>query len=671
MAVAVDGAGDLLVADSGDQSVLLAPARGGSFYGTAVGAGDIGVVVGGTGSYGPYLADGLPANGPTAELNDPRGLAVGPTGALFVTDGFMHVIRVVPSTTGTLLGRTMQAGDLYTAAGALPVATPTGANDGTRWVLTRMGTPVGVAVSPSGALFYADAGLRHGAGDRDGGRGAVSRFGRRTFLASSAGVAAGARAAGRRRRPPACRAGRHGRRRGRRRGGARRPVRSGPAGSPSTAWSSPVGVDPDDCSFAWTLQASGRGAAQTALRASWSGAPTPATAGSSGTAGPCPRPGRPSSPTAARRSPPTPPTSGRSRSRAPAAGWGPVSGAGPLHHRAARRRLAGASGCARGRISQQPDRVTYLRTEVTPPAGTLARATAYVSAAHTYRLFVDGRPVDAWPSFSYPDEQYVPRRRPDRRGPAGGRSAIGVLHRWYGAGQGRPASAPGLLFQLSAPRTPTAAACVLGSDGSWSEHPAEWLPSPQRNSDGGDFVEWVDGRAQPRGWAERRLRRPVVVAGHRRRARRDGAVHRTYAQRTTIGETPVAPGPPAHAGRRRGRGGLRRRLRGAARGSPSRRGEPGRTVTMRVGYLLDPDGQVSTLHGTQGTNLSFSYIMRSGPQAFEGFTYFGFRYLQIDNPGQPLGGNDVVALTRHAAMPDVPTATFSSDNRMLNAVWTL
>ncbi len=101
------------------------------------------------------------------------------------------------------------------------------------------------------------------------------------------------------------------------------------------------------------------------------------------------------------------------------------------------------------------------------------------------------------------------------------------------------------------------------------------------------------------------------------------------------------------------------------------RGEPGRTVTMRAGYLLDPDGQVSTVHGTQETNLSSSYIMRAGSQAFEAFTYFGFRYLQIDNSGQPLSGNDVVALTRHAAMPDVPTATFSSDNRMLNAVWRL
>jgi DNA-binding beta-propeller fold protein YncE len=158
VAVAFDAAGDLLVADSGDQSVLLAPSgSGGTFYGSTVGAGDIGVVMGGTGSYGPYVADGLPANGPTAELNDPRGLAVGPTGALFVTDGFMHVIRVVPAASETLFGTAMKAGDLYTVAGALPVATAAGTNNGTKWVRTRMGTPVGVAVNATGALVYADA----------------------------------------------------------------------------------------------------------------------------------------------------------------------------------------------------------------------------------------------------------------------------------------------------------------------------------------------------------------------------------------------------------------------------------------------------------------------------------------------------------------------------------
>ena len=75
---------------------------------------------------------------------------------MFVTDGFMHVIRVVPAVDETLLGRTLRAGDLYTVAGALPVATAAGTNDGTRWVRTHLGTPVGVAVTATGALYYAD-----------------------------------------------------------------------------------------------------------------------------------------------------------------------------------------------------------------------------------------------------------------------------------------------------------------------------------------------------------------------------------------------------------------------------------------------------------------------------------------------------------------------------------
>lgn len=157
VALAVDFAGDLLVADQGDQSVLLATQQGGTFYGTAVGAGDIGVVVGGTGSYGPYVADGLSATSAGAELNDPRGITLGPTGSLVISDGFMHVVRIVPAQTGTQFGRPMTANDLYTVAGALPVQTTAGSGDATRWVLTKMGTPTGVALTAGGALLYCDA----------------------------------------------------------------------------------------------------------------------------------------------------------------------------------------------------------------------------------------------------------------------------------------------------------------------------------------------------------------------------------------------------------------------------------------------------------------------------------------------------------------------------------
>jgi hypothetical protein len=66
---------------------------------------------------------------------------------------------VVPSATGVLFGRTMTAGDLYSVAGALPVSTAAGPGNGTHWVLTRMGTPVGIAIGASGNVYYSDGSL--------------------------------------------------------------------------------------------------------------------------------------------------------------------------------------------------------------------------------------------------------------------------------------------------------------------------------------------------------------------------------------------------------------------------------------------------------------------------------------------------------------------------------
>jgi alpha-L-rhamnosidase len=501
----------------------------------------------------------------------------------------------------------------------------------------------------------------------------VSRFGRRAFLSSSAGVAAGAVAAGAMDGTPS------GPGAGAGAGAAERVVgmldaplpRPGPLRADGLAvngLTDPVGVDPDDCSFAWTLHAKARGAAQTSYRvrvlrtdAGHTGTVWDSGAVESARQAFVPYAGPTLAGDAAYR--------WTVQSRAPGATWGPVST--PAHFTTGLRAAdwGAASWLTPAAGPEGPDRVTYLRSEFTPPAGTLVRATAYVSAAHTYRLYVDGAPVDAWPSFSYPDEQYVravdltSAVRPARS------SAIGVLHRWYGAGQGRPASSPGLLFLLAL-HYADGSRVVHVSDGQWVEHPAEWLPSPQRNADCGDFVEWVDGRAHPAGWSsagfDDRSWSPPAIGGFAGTP----PFTATFAQRTTIRETPVSPV----------------RVRTLANGAvvadfgavyaarprvTFASGKAGQTVAMRVGYLLDPDGQVSTLHGTQETNLSMSYIMRSGTQTFEGFTYLGFRYLQVDAPPGPLRADDIVAIARHAAMPEVPAATLVTDDRMLNAVWKL
>ena len=319
--------------------------------------------------------------------------------------------------------------------------------------------------------------------------------------------------------------------------------------------------------------------------------------------------------------------------------------------------------------SQQPDQITYLRRVISPPAGKLARATAFLAAAHTYRLFVNGQQVDFGPSFCFPDEQYTRALDLTTQIVPGHDTCLGVLHRWYGGGKGRPVSAPGLLLQLVLVYR-DGRRIVYGTDGTWKEHPAEWLPSPLRNTQGFDFIEWVDGRAHPGGWATPSYDEsgwtPTTVRGPVGTA----PFTKLFAQRTDMAEHVVAPVS----------------VRTLANGSvvadfgaiyPARirvrfeRGVSGRTVPMHVGFLLDPDGQVSATHGTQSTNLSYSYITRAGGQVFEPLTYIGFRYLQIDDPGEAIGAGQIEAVASHATMPDGPMATFTASSPMLNAVWRL
>ena len=152
-ALAADAAGDVFVADQGNRTVRILAAHSGTFSGVALAADSLGTVAG-DGSYGPYLADGLSATGGAAEINFPSALAVDRSGDLYIADGAMHAVRLVPATTTMLLGRSAQAGSLYTVAGAESIGT---LHDVTTWIQTRLDDPSGLAVSPGGDLAYSDS----------------------------------------------------------------------------------------------------------------------------------------------------------------------------------------------------------------------------------------------------------------------------------------------------------------------------------------------------------------------------------------------------------------------------------------------------------------------------------------------------------------------------------
>src|SRR5437763_8070280 len=111
--VAVDHAGNLVIADAYNFRVRVVPSHTGTFYGQAMTAHHI-YTVAGDGIPGES-GDGGPAR--SAEFGSVGGIAVDPHGNLVLPDIFNNRVRVVTTRTGTFYGQAMTAGHIYTVAG--------------------------------------------------------------------------------------------------------------------------------------------------------------------------------------------------------------------------------------------------------------------------------------------------------------------------------------------------------------------------------------------------------------------------------------------------------------------------------------------------------------------------------------------------------------------------
>ena len=147
--VAVDAAGNLVIADTGNQRIRVVAARTGTFYGQPMTAGDIYTVAGDGTAGSPATAARPPA--PSSALR--AGVAVDAAGNLLIADTGNDRIRVVAASTGTFYGQAMTAGDIYTVAGD---GTGGFSGDGGPATSAELSDPEGVAVDAAGNLLIAD-----------------------------------------------------------------------------------------------------------------------------------------------------------------------------------------------------------------------------------------------------------------------------------------------------------------------------------------------------------------------------------------------------------------------------------------------------------------------------------------------------------------------------------
>ena len=328
-----------------------------------------------------------------------------------------------------------------------------------------------------------------------------------------------------------------------------------------------------------------------------------------------------------------------------------------------------------------PDEYTYARHEFALSSAPIVRARAYVSGDQQYELYVNGSRAGKGQAYSFPDSQYYEALDVTSLLRPGAPNALGIVSSWQGATKGHPAGKPAVVAQISVLHRDGRRQLVV-TDGSWRVRKGPWLPGTQRDLEGDfvDFTENINGPDEPLGWKS------------------PGFDDSAWARATVLGSTGVAPWRhlvsvrtriieepvPAVTLNRLASGAVVADFGKVYAAVPTvtfHNGVAGRLVTMRAGYLLDEPvagqpfsgvpGQVSTTRGTQHTDMSYSLVQRGGAEEFHPFDYLGFRYLQIDDPGEILTSADVVARTRHAAVPDEHAASFASSSSTIDAVFEL
>src|SRR5262249_40744250 len=130
IATAIDGAGNLYIADSDNSVIRRVEAQTGLIT-TVVGIGELG-----------FGGDGGPAT--HAVLRNPMGVAVDANGSLYITDSYNNRIRFVDAATGTIstIAGTGEAGS---------------SGDGGLATEAALNFPSGIVVDAAGAVFVSEA----------------------------------------------------------------------------------------------------------------------------------------------------------------------------------------------------------------------------------------------------------------------------------------------------------------------------------------------------------------------------------------------------------------------------------------------------------------------------------------------------------------------------------
>jgi len=153
--IVIDAAGDLYIADTGNNRIQEVPAANGTQWGQTVTAGYMYTIAGAQYGTSGYTGDGGAAS--AALLNYPNALVMDGAGDIYISDSHNNRVQEIAASTGTQRGQSMTAGDIYTIAGN-QYSTSGATGDGGPGGAALLYGVGGLALDSAGDLYIGDGG---------------------------------------------------------------------------------------------------------------------------------------------------------------------------------------------------------------------------------------------------------------------------------------------------------------------------------------------------------------------------------------------------------------------------------------------------------------------------------------------------------------------------------